>query len=96
MQDKNFWIPFFIILVVSLSGIIVFRYPASIVALLLLVFIIIYIIQRKTNNDWGKMFVLGIPVSLIFVVLLMIMFYFSKNNDLLWKIITWPSSQRIL
>ena len=80
MQDKNFWIPFFIILVVSLSGIIVFRYPASIVALLLLVFIIIYIIQRKTNNDWGKMFVLGIPVSLIFVVLLMIMFYFSKNN----------------
>ena len=91
MQDKNFWIPFFIILVVSLSGIIVFRYPASIVALLLLVFIIIYIIQRKTNNDWGKMFVLGIPVSLIFVVLLMIMFYFSKNNDLLWKIITWPS-----
>lgn len=91
MQDKNFWIPFFIILVVSLSGIIVFRYPASIVALLLLVFIIIYIIQRKTNNDWGKMFALGIPVSLIFVVLLMIMFYFSKNNDLLWKIITWPS-----
>lgn len=93
MKDKNLWIPLIIILTISLIGIIVYKYPISMVIMVLCIFVLIYIIQKKTHNDWGKMFAIGLPISLIIVALFDILFYFSRNNEILNNIMTWPGNQ---
>jgi len=89
--DKNFLIPLLLGITVSTLSVIYTKMPLSIVlGILIFILIPILLIQNKTNNDWGMMFILGIPTALIFIILLVVILIFSNNYPWINDVLFWP------
>jgi hypothetical protein len=90
-MNKNVVIPIILGLIVMASYILIYQTPLSIGILILVILGIILFIQNKSNNDWGKMFVLGIISSIIIVGVFVLLIYLS--NEIFWlrNILFWPN-----
>lgn len=89
--DKNFLIPLFLGLSVCALSVIFTNMPLSIVlGVVLFILIPVLILQNKTNNDWGLMFIFGIPIALIFILLLVGAFILANKFQWMKDILLWP------
>lgn len=89
--DKNFFIPLFITLFVCAISVIFTKIPLSLVLGIIIFLVIpILLLQNKTNNDWGLMFIFGIPSALLFVLLLVGAFTLTNKFPWLKDILFWP------
>ena len=90
--DKNFIIPMVLVLSVSVIGILVKAAPA--LPLLLLIVMVILpalIMQQKSNNSWGKMFIAGIILSIVYITLIIGTFNLANDYEWLKRILIWPA-----
>lgn len=90
--SKNFTIPLIIILVMSIIMIAFRTTPAvPIISLILFVLLPIFIIQQKTRNNWGMMFIFGIVLTIVYIAVLIGVFSLANNYEWLKEILLWPT-----
>ena len=89
-MDRNFWIPFTIIAVLSavmaLSGL----YPVAFVVMLFLFFLLIVFIGVRTGGDRGRMMLWGIPLALVMILLALGLGLLMKYIPWLRVVFLWP------
>lgn len=89
--DRNFLIPLILSLIFCLLAVTLANMPLSImIGILLFIVIPILLIQNKTDNDWGIMFLSGIPIALIFIILTIIIAVLANNFQWIKDILLWP------
>jgi hypothetical protein len=89
--DRNIVIP--MIIIIPMTIFIIWANAAPAFAMILAIVIVILpilIIQKKTGNDWGKMFAAGILLGLVFMVLFIGILILSKHYEWLAWVVRWP------
>jgi len=90
--NRNFVIPLSIAGAVCIFGVIVQKWPLSfVIGIMVFIVVPILIIQQKTNNDWGKVFIFGILTAIAFIVILLAVLYLANQYEWLKRILLWPS-----
>ena len=81
-------IPLTIAFLSDVIAIFVYRLPA-IIGLCIFCFIIfpLLCLQRKTNNDWAKMFIIGLVLTIVCLLVLVVVFYIAHQVDSLEHIL---------
>jgi len=93
--NKNFSIPLAISVVICMLSVIIQKTPLFLVCSILLFLIVpILVIQQKSKNDWGQMFVFGIILTIVYVVILIIVFSLANHYEWLKDIVLWPYKWR--
>lgn len=93
--NKNFIIPLSLITGMFVILIAFQKMPAiPLISVLLFVFLPILFVQQKSNNDWGKMFIFGILLAIVFIVLLFGVLTLSNHYEWLKDIVLWPHNWR--
>lgn len=89
--DKNFLIPLILSLIFCVLAVIFANMPLFIMlGILLLIVVPVLLIQNKSNNDWGLMFVCGIPIALLFILLLVGTLTLANKFPWVKDILFWP------
>lgn len=90
--NKNFVIPMIIVSSVFVIGILEKAAPAlPIILITVIVILPILIIQQRTNNNWGQMFIAGIVLSVVYIVLIIGIFTLANQYEWLKRILIWPA-----
>lgn len=90
-MNKNIVIPLILTSIVCAISFLVYGTPLSILLLPLIIISLILFVQNKSGNDWGKMFIIIIPISIIILGLFIILLYLSNDINWIDQIMSWPS-----
>lgn len=91
--DKNFVIPIILSIISMIMIVIIQKLPVSLAfEMLIFVVIPILLIQKRTNNNWGVMFISGIIIAVLFIGIWIGTMYLATHYEWLGKILLWPSS----
>ena len=90
-MNKNVIIPIVLGLIVTIIYILIYQTPLSIGILIMVILGMIILVQSKSKNNWGTMFIVGIVLAIIIVGLYIFLIFLS--NDFLWleNILFWPN-----
>ena len=88
--SKDFVIPIIIYLICGVIAIAVERFPVFFLLIFGSIIIVILIIQNKTKNDWGWMFLFGMFYTIIVLAIFIGILLIAKNHEWLRQIILWP------
>lgn len=91
--DKNFIIPIILSIISGILMIIIQKLPVSLVlGMLLFIVIPVLLIQKKTNNNWGVMFIFSLIITALFITIWISIMNIAIHYEWLEKIFLWPSS----
>lgn len=88
--DRGVVIPVVLVFISCLLAVICGSTSLLIAISIFFMIIPILVIQRKTDNDWGIMFVSGIIMVVIYLILIVGIILIAKRYDWLMEIILWP------
>lgn len=88
--SKDFVIPILIYLICGVIAIAVEKFPIFFLLIFGSIIIVILIVQNKTNNNWGWMFIFGILFTIIILGVFIGILLFAKHYEWLRHIILWP------
>lgn len=89
-MNKNIIIPMALIVTVVIIEILLNGAPLSIGVWLIVICLPIILIQQKTKNDWGMMFIGGIGFTVVMIAVLILLFLASNHIDWLRYLLLWP------
>ena len=90
-NKRRFLIILSIILLIMFGLSIAFTNTSIFICLIPTIFVIvIFVVQAKTDNNTALMYLVGLILAVIFIILIVILAYISKSNDIVKQILTFP------